>query len=438
LSFSYTQFPSSTHSRLSHCLGVARNIERALTAIFDRGVYYKVGESSPRPFPDDVMRHRNSIVQKAKLVALLHDLGHGPFGHALDNYIGFSRIEKSNPDPDKLYTARYIMSYLAPTLKSLGFDPQQLVTILDPTERFQLSGTDALIGELIDSALDVDRMDFLIRDAHATGLSMGFTNADALIEGLRPVLVDDGYSVAFDEGAVAYMEHFLYAREAMYRACYEHPRKRAAERIFERVVKEVAKDESWVGVEDDVFALADEEILCALRLCSQKSRLVSELLEQLLGDLDYVVVHDVWIGTEGTAAASWTRGVTKGRTGDLKLRYIEQPKQWEESIAVESGIGLDRVAQIQVIVPSPSAYQPRFNAARVLLNPAGPFKIGELFKVASHIEKVLKEMNPARARIKVMCASSFTPTEREKLKEAAVKELEGQDGLKTQSDGDLL
>lgn len=76
------------------------------------------------------------------------------------------------------------------------------------------------------------------------------------------------------------MEHLLYAREAMYRSCYEHPRKRAAERIFERLIRAVAQDDP--GMIDDLYVLTDEELLCALRLVNLTSESARRLLELLI------------------------------------------------------------------------------------------------------------------------------------------------------------
>jgi hypothetical protein len=87
LSFSYLQFPSSTHSRLAHSLGAAKNAELAMQGMFDRGkCYTDLGEEE---LPGEVVADRYKHTKKAKITALLHDLGHGPFGHALDKYIGF-------------------------------------------------------------------------------------------------------------------------------------------------------------------------------------------------------------------------------------------------------------------------------------------------------------------------------------------------------------
>jgi HD superfamily phosphohydrolase len=220
------------------------------------------------------------------------------------------------------------------------------------------------------------------------------------------------------------MEHFLYAREGMYRNCYEHPRKRAAERIFERLIREIVEDAS-VGIsEEDLYALADEDVLCALRVAGTGSERRARLLDELLGDLDYVVVHDVGIKQNGSAVADWAKGTAKGKTGDLKLRYILQPAQWEESIA-HASVGMERVAQIQVVVPPLSAYSTqKFSAARVLRKRSGKYLTQEFFNVVDQAQKVLEEMNPARARLRVMCPNSFTPAEKESVRQAASQELD--------------
>ena len=87
--------------------------------------------------------------------------------------------------------------------------------VLDGKKRASSTGFDSLIGDLIDSSMDMDRMDYLIRDAHMTGLSMGFTNADSLIQCVRPLKSGDSYLLAYDETGIEYMGHLLYAREAM-------------------------------------------------------------------------------------------------------------------------------------------------------------------------------------------------------------------------------
>jgi HD superfamily phosphohydrolase len=346
-------------------------------------------------------------------------LGHGPFGHALDNYVGYVNKHQASTNPDKIYSRLYVKSYLGEVLRRLEFDPAELVRVLNPEERLELAGFDPVIGDLIDSPMDMDRMDYLMRDAHMTGLTMGFTNADALIQCVRPVRSGDAFLLAYDERGVEHMEHLLYAREAMYRSCYEHPRKRAAERLFERLIREIGKDDPEFI--DELYILTDEEVMCALRLVNLKSDLADHLLGQLVSNSDYVVVHDLSTSSPNITeeVSAWVKGVTKGKG---KPSYIDKPAQWEDAIA-RGSIGSERAFQIQVIVAPPSAYQQKFSAARILFKADGLYKTDEFFEVASSVKEVLSAMNPARARIKVMCPSELDQAERDRIKQSAIAEL---------------
>ena len=419
LSFSYMHFPSATHSRLSHVLGVAHNVETALAGVFYRGVYYEEGNAEPIDLPKEILNQRDVIIRRAKLVAILHDLGHGPFGHALDNYVGYVNKHQITPNPDKIYSRLYLERYLATTLRRLDFDPDDLTRVLNPEERASLTGFDALIGDLVDSPMDMDRMDYLMRDAHMTGLSMGFTNADALIQCVRPIRSEDAYLLAYDQIGLEYMEHLLYAREAMYRSCYEHPQKRAAERVFERLMRAIIDDDPEMI--DEFYILTDEELLCALRLGNLKSETAKRLLEQLVSNSDYLVVHDVQAGSPNISeeAKLWIKGAAMGKGKSI---YIHKPATWEDTIA-RASIGPERSCQIQVIVAPPSAYEQKFNAAQILFKENGTYRTKEFFEAASVVKNVLAAMNPARSRIKVMCSAELNHEEREKVKQASVAEL---------------
>lgn len=416
LSFSYTHFPSATHSRLSHVLGVAHNVERALNGIFSRGVYYEEGKTAPEDIPKEIIDQREAIIRRAKAAAILHDLGHGPFGHALDYYVGYVNGHRKAPNPDKIYSRLYIERYLSPSLKRLGFDPTDLTRVLDQ-DRIALVGFDPLIGDLIDSSMDMDRMDYLIRDAHMTGLSMGFTNSDALIQCVRPVKAGDSYLLAYDELGLGYMEHLLYAREAMYRGCYEHPRKRAAERLLERLVREVTEDDpSFV---DDLYILTDEELLCSLRLVNLRTDLAKRLLEQLVAGAAYDVVHEVEAKSKNISAEAkaWIMGAVKGTKG--KQSYVDRPVEWEGVIAANT-IGDNRSAEVLLITAPPGAYEQKFDGAQILVKEEGRFRTREFFEQVKYVKEVLSEMNPARSKIRVMCSSDLNDSERHQIRQASV------------------
>jgi HD superfamily phosphohydrolase len=468
LSFGYAEYPSATHTRLSHSLGAAKNAELALTRILDRGTYYVEGEAQPRRFDDQIQDRRNEIVQKAKLVALLHDLGHGPFGHALDNYMAYRQptVPPYRPEterPDKKYTASYVRTVLAATLKSLGFDPEDIGTILHRGKHARLGGFDHLIADLIDSSLDVDRMDYLVRDAHMSGLMMGFTNTMALIDSMRPVMEEDRLILTYDEAATRYIEHFLLAREAMFFNCYEHPRKKAAERIFIRLVKHLVEDPSLGLSAEDLYALTDEEMMSMIRGVHRTSNTVKKLAEALVSDLEYRVVLEArtgstpWIPLDHWLARTFgdqreelerqrklmgkvkylmvaeddapyqVKRWAEDRTRPAMLHdaYIVQPGLWEEAIAQRS-IGSDRSWQIQVVVPAPEVYMQEDTGVRLLTTETGRFKMVRLSDRSEVMKAVLEHFSAQRARIRVMASADLSEREYNSVRRAAIEVLKAE------------
>jgi HD superfamily phosphohydrolase len=418
LSFSFVQFPSARHSRLSHTLGVAKNAERALSGILGRGVYYVVGESQPLQFDRSTVEQRHDIILKAQAAALLHDVGHGPFGHALDTYAG---IKSGRERPDKHYTEVYIREFLGPTLRSVGIDEAAILALLGP-DRSGLKGFDHLIGDVIDSSLDVDRMDYLMRDAHMTGLMMGFINTDALIDFMRPVLDQESFILAYDEEALGYMEHLMLARDAMYFNCYEHRRKKAAERIFTRLVKSLVDDHRLGLSLDDLFALADEELTSLVSGIGSGNNLAQHLVEELMGDLDYVKVYEVAASKRGGATLpgivdNWLNEVL---LEENEIAYITRPANWEEKIA-QNSIGRDRAWQIQVVLPNAKVSQLQQSSATKLLrkDSSGRYEAVDFFEVSGTLKETLERMNLQRQTIMVMCPAGLPSIEREHIQKAA-------------------
>ncbi|PYP93337.1 MAG: hypothetical protein DMG65_01505 [Candidatus Angelobacter sp. Gp1-AA117] len=418
LSFSFLQFPSARHSRLSHSLGVAKNAERALNGILDRGVYYVIGEKEPIKFKPEVAQQRHDLILKAQVAALLHDIGHGPFGHALDTYAG---ITLDVQHPDKHYTETYVQKFLAPTLRSIGVDDAHILSLLG-TDRSSLKGFDHLIGDIIDSSLDVDRMDYLMRDAHMTGLMMGFINTAALIDFMRPVLDQESFILTYDEEALGHMEHLMLARDAMYFNCYESPRKRTAERMLTRLVKGIVDDRRLSLSLEDVFALADEELTSIVRGIGTGNGMVQHLVEELMGDADYVCVYEVPASIKERTTLppvidNWLNDVL---IGDRKLAYITRPGDWEEKVA-QNSIGQKRVWQIQVVLPDPKVYQLQQNSATKLLrkDASGCYKAENFFDVSRTLKEILERTNMQRQTVKVMCPARLPGTERNQIQRAA-------------------
>jgi len=410
LSFAYLGFPSATHSRMSHSLGVCKLAESALTTIFRNNVIYtekgleKIDLSSEQ---------RAELLLKAKTAALVHDLGHAPFGHALDRFIGFFDPRKGPmPYPDKHYSGVYLEKYLGDIIPA-KVNLQNLRAILAHDIK-NLKLWDNLVSDLIDSSLDVDRMDFLARDAHMSGLFMGFNCAEALIERICPYRIDDQIYFTFHASCLPYVGDLLFARERMYLNCYEHPKKLAAERIFTRLVQNLM-DSNQLSV-DEVILLTDEQILALLGIAAIGSLENSGLLNALLQNIDFDLVHEVALDRgESTAVGQWNRA--RDRAGMGRHVYVDLPNQWEKEIALAAKLDEEDLWRVLVLVPDHKTGTPPGLATRVVERAGQGYVAKPILKVSQLLLSQLKYAGEPRRRIRVFADSRL---HRERV--AAVKQ----------------
>ena len=145
LSFSYLVYHGAEHSRFGHVLGAMHVVDRALRKIQRNAE--KVG--IPANITEDDIR-------LARFAALLHDVGHKPFSHALD---------KSLPEPHEDYSEVFVRKRFSGTISKSGIDPMRVADLIqgksDPEKPFLTS--------LISGQLDVDKFDYLLRDSHYAG-----------------------------------------------------------------------------------------------------------------------------------------------------------------------------------------------------------------------------------------------------------------------------
>jgi len=397
LSFAYLAFPGATHSRMSHSLGVCRLAERALTTVFRNNVIYTEGGLEKI---DLSLEQREEMVLKAKTAALLHDLGHAPFGHALDRFIGFLDPSKDPmPYPDKYYSGLYLTKYLGEAIPE-GLDLENLKAIL--AHDGSLKGWDTFVSDLIDSSLDVDRMDFLARDAHMSGLSMGFNCAEALIERVCPFRIDDQIYLTFQDSCLPYVGDLLFARETMYLNCYEHPKKLAAERIFTRLVQNL-KEENQLSIEE-IILLTDEQVLALLGVTAIGSQENTGLLEALLQNIHYDLVYEIGLDRgENTAAGQWSRA--RDRAGMGRHVYVDLPSQWEKEITLAAKLKQAESWRVLVLVPDHKTSSPPGLPARVIQSTVTGYAATAILKVSQSLLNQLKYAGEPRRRIRVFADS---------------------------------
>ena len=208
LGHAFLVYPGATHTRFEHALGAYHLARRALA---------QLEETAGRPAlePAGLLR--------LKLAALLHDIGHYPFSHALEE-AGLLRHEA--------LAARHLGSGdLALRLERLGSPVATLLPLIQGTSDGPLAG-------LVSGSLDVDKLDYLSRDAWMCGVPYGVIDVDRLLTSLTYVAGPTGAGplLALHEKGLSALESLLFAKYQMYRNVYWHHAVRSATAMFKRLV----------------------------------------------------------------------------------------------------------------------------------------------------------------------------------------------------------
>jgi HD superfamily phosphohydrolase len=191
MGLSYLVYPGAHHTRFHHALGAMHMMQQAVEVLIFKGVSISKEE------------------ENALYVAiLLHDIGHGPFSHAMEHSI----VEKVNHEA---------ISLLFMNKLNEEFDGQLSLAI----QVFKGEYHRKFMLQLISSQLDMDRMDYLKRDSFYSGVAEGNINSDRLIQMFN--VMDD--VLVMEEKGIYSIEKFLMARRLMYWQAYLHKTSLVAE-----------------------------------------------------------------------------------------------------------------------------------------------------------------------------------------------------------------
>src|SRR4029079_6465724 len=207
-------YPGATHTRFEHALGAYHLTKQALASLEERGERARVDEDE-----------RVAV----RLAALLHDIGHYPFSHALE--------EAGFPHHEALGVAKLTQGELGDSLRRIGGpDLAGAVGAL-------IRGTsDSPLQGLISGSLDLDKIDYLSRDARMCGVPYGTVDVDRLLATLTLVPTESGrYEVGVLEKGVSALESLLFAKYQMYRNVYWHHAVRSATAMYKRMVEDALR-----------------------------------------------------------------------------------------------------------------------------------------------------------------------------------------------------
>ncbi|HLT49082.1 MAG TPA: HD domain-containing protein [Aequorivita sp.] len=257
MGFSYIVYPGAHHTRFHHALGAMFLMQKAVQVLLSKGV--EVSEKE----------------EEALYVAiLLHDIGHGPFSHAMENSI----VENISHEQ---------ISLLFMEALNRKFNKQLTLAI----QIFKDEHPRKFLHQLVSGQLDMDRLDYLKRDSFYTGVPEGTVNAQRLIAMLN--VKDD--KLVVEEKGIYSVENFLVARRLMYWQVYLHKTGIVAEQLLVRVLKR-AKQLSAQGV----VLPASISLKFFLNNNINSNDFSDEVLDTFskLDDYDIISAMKMWVGSD--------------------------------------------------------------------------------------------------------------------------------------------
>ena len=241
---SFLVYPGATHTRFEHALGAYHLTRRAIAALEELG-------ELPAGMEEDCLAVR--------MAALLHDIGHYPFSHALE--------EAGFPSHEDLGVRKLKEGELGECLNRIGGKefPRRVGELIAGTSSSALQG-------LISGTIDLDKVDYLSRDARMCGVPYGTVDVDRLLSSLTLVEMEGRHEIGIQEKGVSALESLLFAKYQMYRNVYWHHAVRSATCMFKRAVREAVRRGS---VTVEIIAESTDDGLMELLVGRDRNQLAS-------------------------------------------------------------------------------------------------------------------------------------------------------------------
>lgn len=278
MAMAHLVYPGAVHTRLHHSLGAYHLMGNALAELRRKGTDITPAEE-----------------QAAKIAILLHDIGHGPYSHALEGVVAHDIHHET--------VSLLIMQEL-----NRQFDGQLQLAI----DIFTNVYPKKFLSQLISGQLDVDRMDYLSRDSFFTGVSEGVIGYDRI---LKMLVVQDGELLVEEKGIYS-IEKFLVARRLMYWQVYLHKTVLCAEQMLRRTLQRARL----------LKAAAPSPFLNMFLNIPAPTRLdMEQLLDEFcrIDDTDIIAAIKDWCRHEDVVLATLCNSLLNRRL--FKISYAAEP-----------------------------------------------------------------------------------------------------------------
>jgi HD superfamily phosphohydrolase len=244
LGFAHLVFPGAHHTRFEHSLGSSMIASQIA----------------------DILALNENEKKLITCAAQLHDIGHGPFSHTLESIL-LERFGVNHVDlTEKLILGNYDI---------LDAKEQQFISapkVHEILDKYQVDEKDIVniirgklskksyLSQLLNSTIDVDQLDYLMRDAYYTGVAYGMIDIQRL---LRTIMIHKGNLTLMRKG-VNVVENILMARALMYSSVYFHKTVRIPELMLSKALEEIPDAEPF-----EFFRMTDAEIMTSLKTMGQ-------------------------------------------------------------------------------------------------------------------------------------------------------------------------
>lgn len=312
LGLAHLVYPGATHTRFDHALGVYHLTKTALRRLRERG-----GVSTEAWEGEELVPY----------AALLHDIGHYAYSHALEELETEHLPAHHEEVSQRFFASPSLRDALAP----LGLTASDRIAELIRGE------SDIPLRGLVSGSLDLDKMEYLRRDARFCGVPYGEVDVSRLLQGLQ--LLEDPVTGAIEVGvhekAIAALESLLFAKYQMFRNVYWHHAVRSATALYKRIVEEAVRGglvdpEELIGPTDEELlyeigrrAMEDdsevaERVVTRWLPALRRRNLPKRALELTAADLSGRRVEDWAVGD-----SPWKRAVEDDLAGELGLESGE-------------------------------------------------------------------------------------------------------------------
>lgn len=411
LGMAHYVYPGATHTRLEHTIGVLEATERIFRRL-ERSVE-QLGQAQldhEHPVPPPTENDRKVL----RLAALLHDTGHGPYSHISewliasrfgDEFETANRIllehfqMESRIQPAELVSVVFVLSEpMERLLGSSGFGGCALEWDMAHEVAGKILGslredfsTKPYLGSVISGPLDADKLDYMARDSHHTGLPIGI-DVDRLISKLQVVEVSESttqneyllararkkerrryYDLAISLAGVAAYEQMIMARVILFDRLYHHHKIRAAEQQFSRFLART-QEGRVVALKEVLSPYTDEAATLLMDVTNRKEdwyegsaaqRLFTSLTRREIHHRAYCFASRFIAGLDGITdkkvqgdlrAESWAKLMTgllePGAKEDLAKAILGRAKELASKVTRFAGVK-DKLEEECVVVDLP-------------------------------------------------------------------------------------